>query len=168
MQILFACDSLFADLSKKIIAKNLNARVLKLSIPGSLVQEIGLATVNRVMNMNPKPDLLLVSAGTNDARNPIESFIKDTLKIKNFCINKDILFCMIPIPYSRYTPNEKIDEMNDFINKNSCYRFDLNYDAKDLASDGLHLKDNCLLIKIEKIKSILNLAIRNLIDNRYM
>ena len=168
MRILFACDSLFADLSKNIIAKNLNARVLKLSIPGSSVQEIGLATVNRVMNMNPKPDLLLVSAGTNDARNPIELFIKNTLKIKNFCINKDILFCMVPIPYSRYTPNEKIDEMNNFINKNSCYRFDLNYKTKDLASDGLHLKDSCLLIKIEKIKSILNLAIGNLIDNRYM
>jgi len=168
MRVLFVCDSLFSDLSKNKIAKNLNARILKLSIPGSSTQEIGLATVNRVMNMKPKPDLLLVSVGTNDARNPIELFKKDTLKIKKFCLDKDILFCMVPIPYSRYTPDEKIDKMNIFIDRTSNYKFDLNYVSDDLASDGLHLKYSCLLTKIEKIKSILNLAISDLIDNRYM
>jgi len=138
---------------------------LKLSIPGSQVQELGLATVNRVMHMNPKPNILLVSAGTNNTRHPIELFFKDTLKIINFCISRKILFLMIPIPYNRYTHNNKIDEMNDFINKHSCFRFDLDYDSRDLSTDGLHLTDNCLLIKIKKIKSILNLPISDLKNN---
>ena len=72
---------------------------------------------------------------------------------------------MIPIPYNRHTHNEKIDEMNDFINKHSCYRFDLDYDTKDLSTDGIHLTDKCLLIKIKKITSILNIAISDLRNN---
>ena len=70
MKILFAVDSLFSELPKKIITKGLNARILKLSIPGAGVQELGLAIVNRVMAMNPTTRMLLLSAGTNNARQP--------------------------------------------------------------------------------------------------
>ena len=52
--------------------------------------------------------------------------------------------------------------MNDFINKSSYYKFELEYNSRDLASDGLHLTDNCLLKKIKKIKTILNFAINDL------
>ena len=162
MKILFCVDSLYSDLSKRIIMRNLNARVLKLSIPGAQIQELGLATANRVMAMNPKPDILLLSAGSNNTRHPIELFFKDTLKIIKFCISKKILFLMLPLPYNRYTNNNKIDEMNDFINESSYYKFELEYCSKDLAPDGLHLTDDCLLKKIKKIKKILNVAINDL------
>ena len=69
---------------------------------------------------------------------------------------------MLPIPYNQYTSNNKVNEMNHFINKSSYYKFELEYNSKDLASDGLHLTDNYLLKKIEKIKTILNIAINDL------
>ena len=152
----------FRSFQKNIITKDLNARVLKLSIPGARVQELGLAIVNRVMAMNPKPRILLLSAGTNNARHPTEVFFSETLKIIEFCISRRILFLMLPIPYNQFTSNNKVNEMNHFINKSSYYKFELEYNSKDLASDGLHLTDNCLLKKIEKIKTILNLAIYDL------
>ena len=130
MKILFCVDSLYSELPKKIIMKDLNARVLKLSIPGAQVQELGFAIVNRVMAMNPKPDILLLSAGTNNARHPIEVFFNDTLKIIKFCISRRILFLMLPIPYNRYTSDGKIDEINNFINKSSHYKFELEYNFR--------------------------------------
>ena len=69
---------------------------------------------------------------------------------------------MLPIPYNKFASDEKINEMNDFINKFSYYEFDLQYTSQDLSFDRLHLTDDCLKEKIKKIKIILNLAIYNL------
>ena len=162
MKILFAVDSLFSELPKKIITKGLNARILKLSIPGAGVQELGLSIVNRIMAMNPTPTMLLLSAGTNNVRYPIEIFFSETLKIIEFCNSRRIIFLMLPIHYNKFTSNSKINKMNRFINHKSYYKFELEYHFNDLASDGLHLTDNCLLKKIEKIKTILNIAINDL------
>ena len=150
MKILFCVDSLYAELPKRIITKGLNAKILELSIPGSMVQELGLALVYRVRAMNPPPRILLLSAGTNNTRHPIEIFFRETLKIIEFCVNRRILFLMLPIPFNKFTSNDKINEMNNFFNKSSYYKFELKYNPRDLAFDRLHLTDDCLIEKIKK------------------
>ena len=80
MKILFCNDSLYSEVPKRILTKGLNAKILKVSIPGSTVQELGLALVYRIRAMNPPPRILLLSAGTNNTRSPIENFYKETKK----------------------------------------------------------------------------------------
>ena len=148
MKILFCNDSLFAEVPKKLLTKGLNAKILKISIPGSTVLELGMAIVYRVRAMVPPPKILLLSAGTNDANLHIDDFYKEIKKILEFSVNHKILFLCLPIPYSKLATDMKINEMNNIINKCSYYDFNLQYCHRDLSFDRLHLTNECISEKL--------------------
>ena len=162
MKILFCNDSLYSEVPKRVLTKGLNAKILKISIPGSTVMELGLALVYRIRAMKPPPKILLLSAGTNNASSPIDNFYKEIKKILEFCVSRKILFLMLPIPYSKMASDKKINEMNNLINQCSYYDFNLQYSHQDLSFDRLHLTDECIKEKLKKLKIILNLSISNL------
>ena len=87
MKILFGSDSLYAEVPKKLLSKGLNAKILKVSIPGSTTMELGLAIVYRVRAMVKPPKIVLLSVGTNDAKSPTEKFYREIITILEFCVN---------------------------------------------------------------------------------
>ena len=68
MKILFATDSLYADVSQKVLLHGINTKIQHLFIPGSGVHEIGMSVVYRIRSMVRPPQVLLLSVGTNDTR----------------------------------------------------------------------------------------------------
>ena len=89
-------------------------------------------------------------------------FYQELRKILSFCVNLDIIFLCLPIPYNRLASDEKINEMNDKINQCSYYAFNLKYTRSDLSFDKLHLSNECITDKLKTIKMILNLTVSNL------
>ena len=131
MKILFACDSLYADVSKKVLTHNLNSRILHLRIPGSGIKELSLSVVYRIRAMQNPAKILLISVGTNDMRLDVLDFYCELKKLLAFCVERDILFLRLPIPYSGLARHSKTDEFNKIINDFSYYMFDLDYQIYD-------------------------------------
>ena len=163
MKILFATDSLFADVPKKILSHGLNAKIQKLSIPASGTLELGMSVVYRVRSMLNPPQVLLLSVGTNDTKLITEIFYLELRKILSFCVNLNIIFLCLPLPFGRLASDDKIKEMNDRINECSYYAFNLNYKHSDLSFDRLHLSNKCITDKLRTIKKMLNLTVSNLV-----
>ena len=107
MKILFCSDSLYAEVPNKLLSKGLNAKILKVFIPGSTVMELGLALVYQVRAMVKPPKIILLSAGTNDAKSQIDKFYREIRKLLEFCVNLKILFLCLPIPYSKLATDQK-------------------------------------------------------------
>ena len=121
---------------------------IKISIPGSTVMELGLALVFRVRAMVKPTKFILLGADTNDAKSHIDKFYREIRKLLEFCVNLKILFLCLPIPYSKLATDQKINEMNNVINKCSYYDFNLQYSHRDLSFDRLHLTDECISKKL--------------------
>ena len=162
MKILFATDSLFADVSEKVLSHGINAKIRKLSIPGSGTLELGMSVVYRLRSMLRPPQVLLLSVGTNDTKLTTEKFYTEIRKILSFCVDLDIIFLCLPIPFGRLASDEKIKEMNRMINECSYYVFNLDYKHSDLSFDRLHLSNKCISDKLRTIKKVLNLTVSNL------
>ena len=116
MKILFACDSLYADVSKKVLSHNLNSRILHLRIPGSGIRELSMSVVYRVRAMHHPAKILLISVGSNDMKLDILDFYCEVKKLLAFCVERDMLFLFLPIPYSGLSKHSKTDEFNKIIN----------------------------------------------------
>ena len=115
MKILFACDSLYADVSKKVLTHNLNSRILHLRIPGCGIRDLSMSVVYRFRAMRHPAKILLISVGSNDIRLDILDFYCEVKKFLAFCVEREILFLCLPIPYSGLARHSKTDEFNKII-----------------------------------------------------
>ena len=91
-----------------------------------------------------------------------ENFYQELKKILSFCVNLNIIFLSLPIPFNRLASDKKINEMNGKINQCSYYAFNLNYTRSDLSFNKLHLSNKCITDKLKTIKRILNSTVSNL------